>query len=404
MQQQNLILFNGSHLGSYSFDSVVKWCSPVDTNSQRLIPSLRAILYLNEEYHSVILKKNPTKFRTQCFVDELKPLFGLRKIGTNTIELDGVVRKKNKDYPWICSNSNLTYDSFGYPILQSETDVLRDYFTHDMNLYIHKMKTMYYVFAVATYNVKLMYANEINSYTTALSSHSSPPSSSSNDDDNNENDNNEDVEEKNREFIRPAPKEYDLISNFYPILPVKKCCWFSGAPGPWSKLPKGKKKKDQYIETPTDDQQMLYYEIQKIFIFRNLLDINFIYNKDCIFSPRRSFESESENTKLGFVPISINEFRFRNPNAKGRKNMTAEEKFYFPEPTIYYQILNIMIAKVVLEDHDVTDLTEICNIFADKLYTLARTQFRDELYICNKIIEKITNAFIIYNNIMLSKF
>ena len=75
-------LFDGSHLGTHAFASIVKWCSPYDTNSQRLIPTLRALIFVNGQYHAVLLKKNTTKLRTQCFIDELKPLFNLRKIGT----------------------------------------------------------------------------------------------------------------------------------------------------------------------------------------------------------------------------------------------------------------------------------------------------------------------------------
>ena len=376
-------LFDGSHLGSHRFIDVVKWCSPLNSNSQRLSPALRALLYVNGKYHCVILKKNPTKFRTQCFIDELKPIFGLRKIGTNTIELDGVIRKKYKEYPWICSNSQIPYDNFGYPIIESEVPIIPDYFTHDLNVYIHKLKTMYYVFSVATYTTNIMSAGEENSFVSALSA----GSLSSDDDDN---------EEEAVPELTFQKSDHKMVLNLYPQLLVKNCCWFTGAPGPWSK----EVKKRKICESPTDEQQILYYEMQKIFIFRNLLELNFVYKSDCIFSPRRDFE-DSAKVNIGHIPISINEFRFRNPNAKSRKNPTVEEKFYFPESTTYYQVLNIMIVKRVLEDEEPIDLNDICTIFSDRLLNLARTKFPQEIYHINKLIEKISNAFLVYNNIML---
>lgn len=380
-------MFNGSHLGKHSFSSVIKWCSPYDSNSERLIPTLRAVLYWEGRYHCVLLKKNTTKLRTQCFMDEIKPLFGLRKIGTNTIELDGIIRKKNKDLPWICSNNKLQFDSLGFPILPSNTSSLNDYFIYDSNVYIHKQKTNYYIFSVATYEVKLMYANEINSYESANTSLLSEASNSSLDKDENENNS-----------ISSASEN---ICNFYPNLQVKKCCWYSGAPGVWNK---GRSKK-KIIEEPNNDQKLLYYEIQKIIIFRQLLEVNLMYNKDIIFSPKKEFEDEL----MTKIPISINEFRFRNTGSRVRKNLTAEEKFYFPTSTSHYEILNSMIINAVanfeecanMEEEYFSDYRMVLDIFRIKLYNLIKESFPDEIYHFNKIMDKLTNNLTLYNEVIL---
>ena len=397
-------LFDGSHLGTHTFASIVKWCSPYDTNSQRLIPTLRALIFVNGQYHCVLLKKNTTKLRTQCFIDELKDLFGLRKIGTNTIDLDGVVRKKDKTRPWICSNSSLVYDSFGFPILPSSTNVISDFFYYDSNVYIHKLKTSYYIFSVATYNVQIMFANEMNSFASAQTSVNTSPSSNVS----NASANSNSIEESNSSNSVSNNNE---VVQFYPNLAVKTCQWYSAAPGPWNKPGRGKKKQ-VYIEQPTDEQKLLYHEIQKIMVFRNLLNINLVYNKDVIFSAKKEFEDDIPG--INRIPISINEYRFRNTGSKTRKNRTAEEQFFFPDDETYYRIVNSFVLNSFTNDNDndseeeenvneQQDYRILLDLFKIKLHKLIHSKFPNEIYHLNALMEKLTNSCEIYNEVMHKK-
>ncbi len=163
--------------------------------------------------------------------------------------------------------------------------------------------------------------------------------------------------------------------------------------------------KKKIIEEPNNDQKILYYEIQKIIIFRQLLEINLVYNKDVIFSPKKDFEDEFVNK----IPLSINEYRFRNSGSRVRKNLTAEEKFYFPTSTSHYEILNSMIINAVanfeeyldLEEHEFSDYRMVLDMFRIKLYNLIKQFFPDEIHHFNKIMEKLTNNLTLYNEVIL---
>ena len=58
------------------------------------------------EPHYIILKRNSAGSTDQLIVDELKPIFGLHKMGTHAIRLRGVPRKINNNHPWIVSGSD----------------------------------------------------------------------------------------------------------------------------------------------------------------------------------------------------------------------------------------------------------------------------------------------------------
>ena len=62
---------------------------------------LNAMLNLGGHDYPIILKRNSYGDIDQIVVDELKPLFGLTKMGTHQISLYGIPRKHNANEPWI---------------------------------------------------------------------------------------------------------------------------------------------------------------------------------------------------------------------------------------------------------------------------------------------------------------
>lgn len=99
--------FDGSHLGSYEFRDVIHWTFPyvAGTTGHKSVP-FKAIMKLKHhdgkvQHYPVILKRNTTGRSDQAVVDELKPLFGLQKMGTHRIRLHGIYQKVQKDLPWL---------------------------------------------------------------------------------------------------------------------------------------------------------------------------------------------------------------------------------------------------------------------------------------------------------------
>lgn len=96
--------FDGTHIGDFEFSAVVNWIYPCSkTTTRGKTVTLFAILNLPnvEEKQYVILKRNRTNLTDQLVIDELKPIFGLKKMGTHTIKLKGIAKKHDKNYPWL---------------------------------------------------------------------------------------------------------------------------------------------------------------------------------------------------------------------------------------------------------------------------------------------------------------
>lgn len=377
-------MFNGQHLGEHKFSDIVRWCSPVPTlSSQRLIPELNAIVQWKGEFHFVILKKNTTKKRTLCFVDQLKELLGLKKLGTNTIYLDGVPRKKNKDGPWLCSREGPQYDANGFLVIPPSIQSLKDYFHTDANLYIHRQKTFYYVIRAHTYRIPL-----IHSWPSVSSSSSSDIKTNSNTNSDrdmsiqssslDQNSSLEQVSDQNSSqeispssatFSSPEEKRTEIvweereddITYFYPTHP--------------------------YAHYRIEQTREVQWEIQKIMVFRKLLNLPWNFKKDMFLLPSTDVVTKESCMQI----VSCNEFRFCTEGQK--KTVTKEEKFFFPEPTMYYRFLARMLN---LNENYTEQLIE----FQEKLYHIARTEFPEETYQCNLILERLQNAMSLYINNM----
>ena len=103
-----ILPFDGSFLGEFSFGQVILWSWPCqnDTSSNKS-PTLYAILGPNK--YPVVLKRNMSKRTDQAVIDEIKPLFGLQKMGSHRISLYGVPKKYNEEWPWLIPNGINTY-------------------------------------------------------------------------------------------------------------------------------------------------------------------------------------------------------------------------------------------------------------------------------------------------------
>lgn len=101
-----LLPWNGSHLGKHNFLDVVLWYYPISTFTHKgVTPVCVAYIKWNDVNYPVILKKNHRISKTdQVIVDQLKPLFGLVKMGTHRIRLHGSIRKHRSDAPWVYPN------------------------------------------------------------------------------------------------------------------------------------------------------------------------------------------------------------------------------------------------------------------------------------------------------------
>lgn len=98
-----ILPFDGSFLGEYKYEDVVLWSWPCrDDTSPNKSPSIYAVLGPNR--YPVVLKRNVSKRTDQAVIDEIKPLFGLHKMGTHRIRLYGVPRRYNDECAWVGTN------------------------------------------------------------------------------------------------------------------------------------------------------------------------------------------------------------------------------------------------------------------------------------------------------------
>jgi hypothetical protein len=108
--------FDGSHLGSHQFAGAISsWWYPcqVETTGRKTVAIYTYLKALNSngtiERYPIILKRNTQKRTDQVVVDEMKSLFGLSKMGTHQIRLNGVVKKINEQYPWLVQTQTGIY-------------------------------------------------------------------------------------------------------------------------------------------------------------------------------------------------------------------------------------------------------------------------------------------------------
>lgn len=120
-----MLSFNGSDLGEYHFRQFVLWCWPINIYTTK-IPVLMAIIQLNGTTYPVYLKRNALARNDQCIVDEIKPLFGLTKMGIHMCKLYGIPKKIVDSKPWVFDgylNMGLQSRLSNYLVLRAETEL-----------------------------------------------------------------------------------------------------------------------------------------------------------------------------------------------------------------------------------------------------------------------------------------
>ena len=222
-----LLPFDGSYLGEHNFFDVVVWSAPCHYDT----PILFALL--GKQRCPVVLKRNTSKRSDQVIIDELKPLFGLHKMGSHRIRLCGVPKKYYPDYPWST--------------------------TEFMNIYIHCQWSDYFVFQASG----------------------------------------------------------KLIEGTVVITPVRTLGETIWAPSSM----------DQFEQIHWD----YYYEIQKIFVFRNLCRVTSKALKDVLV----------KRDPVRFV--SVNETKARDPRTPYKGPMQELSNFLFPKPTSQAEIMIKML-------------------------------------------------------------
>lgn len=117
--------FNGTFLGRRDFGVAVTYAYPCRQKTCGRKPvTLYAILELpGYEPEYVILKRNASGKLDQIVCDELKPLFGLRKMGTHWIQLYGTLKKIDPERPWEAGNTEILPERSDYLVFRATTDV-----------------------------------------------------------------------------------------------------------------------------------------------------------------------------------------------------------------------------------------------------------------------------------------
>jgi hypothetical protein len=82
------LTYDGSFLGRLDWHQTVTWWEPQPFDSKPTV--MYAMFMFNGHEYPVILKKNSAQKRDQLIIDEIKPLFGLKKMGTHSVKLSGI--------------------------------------------------------------------------------------------------------------------------------------------------------------------------------------------------------------------------------------------------------------------------------------------------------------------------
>lgn len=102
-------LFDGGDLGTFNWDTLVlQWYPALPKTCGQKPSTLLAMVQSPGGPLLVYLKPNFSGAPDQVIVDELKPLFGLPKMGSHRLTLDKVVTKHDKDTDWYSESTGET--------------------------------------------------------------------------------------------------------------------------------------------------------------------------------------------------------------------------------------------------------------------------------------------------------
>nr|QBK84673.1 MAG: uncharacterized protein LCDPAC01_01540 [Pithovirus LCDPAC01] len=94
--------FDGSYLGTYGKDDICLVGPTKIKTKGNSYPKLFVLLRIRNEYTPCILELDRKRNSYACIVDEFKPIFGLKKIGTHSITLKvGLSRRDKTKILWV---------------------------------------------------------------------------------------------------------------------------------------------------------------------------------------------------------------------------------------------------------------------------------------------------------------
>lgn len=272
--------FDGSSLGEHEF-SVITWLWPCNQHTSGTKTAVfYALITIDHQPHPVILKRNCSARRDQCVIDELKPVFGLSKMGTHQIRLHGVPTRQVSTLPWISGN-----------------------------IYLHPQWSDYLLFRARTH-----------------------------------------IDNGNVIFSIPQPltkEDWDFLNS----------------------------------NTCRDEHKRFYYEVQKIFVFRELLRVSDTSESNVL-------AKEDDNGKLH--PVSIDEMKMNGPGEPHRKLSPTREQFYFPRIMERTEVLIRMLGL-----HKET-YPEQLERLGNSISRIIQRVDSEKMWMTNVIIDEITNQLSIY--------
>lgn len=265
--------FDGSELGDFEFFDFIQWIYPLNNPDKTPIfiacTKTGCLVYLKRFHFGNVI---------QAIVDEIKPLFGLIKMGTHRIKLHGIPKKINLDHPWLYPNGMI-------------------------NFYIHQQWSDYCIFR--------------------------------------------------------ADVEQNLVVRYRPLNEIK---WLPDL-------------EDQIQEI----HRNLFKEIQKIFIFRDMLRVSETGLDNILFK----YNPYAPNLRIQL--LSISEKSIREPDQNYVWLNSTTESFFFPNSVTKGLILMEMF-NITSENYQSITLQIRC-----ELLNIITRLSPDHIYIAEYIIDKIWN-------------
>jgi len=136
MSKLKHLTYDGSYLGDFNFGDVLSYIAPCDNyDPVREIKKKSLVLFALFKFeghnYPVVLKRNRMCRTDQAFVDQIKPLFGLRKMGCHRLRLNGIPVKFCPGICWLDGyqpnnrqmNITINPGSSEFYIFQSTIDV-----------------------------------------------------------------------------------------------------------------------------------------------------------------------------------------------------------------------------------------------------------------------------------------
>lgn len=123
--------WSGSHLGSHSFNNVIQWMTPAQKEYKIGSVAFQVIFVWQGQCYLAYLKRNNQSRCDTCILDEIKPLFGLRKMGTHRIRLDMYFSHPERKGSWFNPDGTVkivwTKKHADYILIKSEIKIVNSF-------------------------------------------------------------------------------------------------------------------------------------------------------------------------------------------------------------------------------------------------------------------------------------